>query len=81
MASCEKSQKILHTLQKLTCLRFMLNRNSVYLSLICGKQIITKHVQRGMLSGGTLSFCKPFFRNRKCLLWTALSKFVYNISE
>ena len=34
-----------------------------------------------VLSGGTLSFCKTFFRNRKCLLWTVLSKFVHNISE
>ena len=37
-----------------------------------------------MLSSETLTFCKPFFTNRRCLLWTSLtilSKLMYNISE
>ena len=37
-----------------------------------------------MLSSGTLGFCKPFFRNRRCPLWkrlTLLSKLMYNISK
>ena len=37
-----------------------------------------------MLSSGTLGFCKPFFRNRRCLLWkclNVLSKLMYNISK
>ena len=36
-----------------------------------------------MLSSGTLGFCKTFFRNRRCPLWTLwlLSKAMYNISQ
>ena len=82
IVSCEKSPKMLHTLQKANCRRFTLNRKSVYLSLTCGKQIIIKPVQRDKLSSRTPSFCKPFFRNRRCPLWitlTVLSKLIYNI--
>ena len=37
-----------------------------------------------MLSSGTPGFCKPFFRNPRCPLWTCLtvlSKLIYNISK
>ena len=37
-----------------------------------------------MLSSGTTGFCKPFFRNRRCPLWTfftILSNLMYNISK
>ena len=84
IASCKKSRKLLHTLQKANMRSFDAKHKSVYLSLTCGKQIIMEPVQRNMLSGGTPGFCKPIFRNRKCLLresLTVLSKLMHIISK
>ena len=84
MASCKKSQKVLHALQKANMLVFYAKKKSIYLNLICEKQIIIKPAWRDMLSSRTPGFCKTFFRNGRCPLWTSLtvlSKLMYNISE
>ena len=47
IVSCEKNKKkCCMRCKKLTYGRFTLNRKSVCLNLICGKQIITKPVQK-----------------------------------
>ena len=81
---CKKSRKLLHTLQKANMRVFYAKHKSVYPSLTCGKQVIIKPVQRNMLSSRIPGFCKPFFRNRRCLLrtsWTVLSKLMHIISK
>ena len=51
IVSCKKSQKkkkkYCMRCKKLTCGRFSLNRKSVYICLICGKQVDIKPVQSG----------------------------------
>ena len=80
----QKSQKLLHPLQKTNVRAFSAKHKSVYLGLTCGKRIIIKPVQRNMLSSGTPGFSKPFFRNRRCPLRTSLtvlSKLMHIISK
>ena len=71
--------------KKLTRGRFRLNRRSIYLGLICRKQKVTvKPVQRGHPMQRTPGFCRPFFRNCRCLLWKCLivlSKLMFSISK
>ena len=80
----KKSRKLLHALQKANMRAFYAKHKSVYLSLTCGKQIIIEPVPRNMLSSGTPGFCKPCFRNLRCLLrtsLTALGKLMHIISK
>ena len=63
---------------------FYTKHKSVYFSLTCRKQVNIEPVQRNMLSSGTLGFCKPSFRNRRCPLrgsLTVLSKLIHIISK
>ena len=68
--------------KKLTCGHFTLNRKSVYLSLICGKQIIIKLVQKDILSSGTPGFCKAIFQKPRMYVMDKFDcKLMHNISE
>ena len=80
IASCKKSRKLLHTLQKANMRAFYARQKSVYFSLTCGKQ--------SNLSKGTCletpGFCKPFIRNCRYSLQaslTVLSKLMQIISK